>query len=216
MLSLAVFTEKWLGQRIDYDGAYGYQCVDIIKQYLDDCFGMKPGAWGHAKAYWENPHPEVLKKFSKISKTKTPQAGDIIVYTPTPQNSFGHIAIALSSSTMLDQNGGGEPGATGQARDKITKRNINFSRVYGYLRPKDVQFKDMPDKDDVNDFFALLKGLPGQTGVPTPAQVAKYTKDPWQSLAGDVSKTAVNAYREARKQLLTEAKPLDKGKYLVQ
>jgi hypothetical protein len=30
------FKNKWLGKRIDYDKAYGYQCVDLIKQYLDE------------------------------------------------------------------------------------------------------------------------------------------------------------------------------------
>ena len=31
------FKQKRLGKRIDYDKSYGYQCVDLIKQYLDEC-----------------------------------------------------------------------------------------------------------------------------------------------------------------------------------
>ena len=27
------FKENRLGKRIDYDKAYGYQCIDLIKQY---------------------------------------------------------------------------------------------------------------------------------------------------------------------------------------
>lgn len=65
-----------------------------------------------------------------------------------------------------------------------------------------------PDRDDVNDFFSLLKGLPGQIGVPTTAQVNSYTKQPWQVLAGDCVKTATNAYKEG-------AKPLPPGKWIA-
>lgn len=79
-----------------------------------------------------------------------------------------------------------------------------------------VQLPIMPDKDDVEDFFRLLKGLPGQTGVPTAAQIANYTKQTWQVLGGDVAKTAVNAYRQTKKLLDADAKPLVRGiKYIA-
>ena len=34
------FKEKWLWKRIDYDKSYGYQCVDLIKQYADEVLGL--------------------------------------------------------------------------------------------------------------------------------------------------------------------------------
>lgn len=39
---------KWIGKRVDYDGVYQYQCVDLTKQYLAEVYGMKPGAVGLA------------------------------------------------------------------------------------------------------------------------------------------------------------------------
>lgn len=34
------FKENRLGKAVDYDRCYGYQCVDLIKQYMDECLGM--------------------------------------------------------------------------------------------------------------------------------------------------------------------------------
>ena len=39
------FISKHLGKAMDYDGVSGVQCVDLIKYYLDEVFGIKPGAW---------------------------------------------------------------------------------------------------------------------------------------------------------------------------
>nr|DAD60511.1 MAG TPA: endolysin [Caudoviricetes sp.]DAE96057.1 MAG TPA: LYSK, ENDOLYSIN, PEPTIDOGLYCAN, PROTEASE [Caudoviricetes sp.] len=35
MRSWLKFKETWLDKRIDYDGTYGYQCVDLAKLYLE-------------------------------------------------------------------------------------------------------------------------------------------------------------------------------------
>ena len=44
------FRNEWLGRRIDYDGGYGFQCVDLAKLYLDKVVGLgKIGSLGDAK-----------------------------------------------------------------------------------------------------------------------------------------------------------------------
>ena len=48
------FIKKHLGKAMDYDGVSGVQCVDLAKYYLDEVFGIKAGAWGDARAYYEN------------------------------------------------------------------------------------------------------------------------------------------------------------------
>ena len=72
------FKNKWLGKRIDYDKAYGYQCVDLIKQYLDEVlwFGSVGSLW-NAK---DIPSTLVKKGFPKLWVTSLLQ-WEIIVRT---------------------------------------------------------------------------------------------------------------------------------------
>ena len=60
------FKNQWLGKRVDYDGVYLFQCVDLIKQYLAQLYGLKPGSWGDAKDYWLSTNPAILTKFDKV------------------------------------------------------------------------------------------------------------------------------------------------------
>lgn len=57
------FIKARVGKGIDYDGAYGVQCIDLIKKYLHDGWGLNPGAWGNAHAYYDNfnNRPELTK-----------------------------------------------------------------------------------------------------------------------------------------------------------
>lgn len=128
------FIQKWLGRRIDQDGAFGFQCVDLIKQYALEVFGFKPGAWGNAIDYWTNTNHPLLTKFSRIS-SQSPQKGDIVILNPTSTNRFGHIAIAVDASTMLEQNGATGDG-DGAGRDEVRLRTIPKARIAGILRPK--------------------------------------------------------------------------------
>ena len=48
------FINTYNGKGFDYDGVAQIQCVDLVKMYLDKVFGIKPGSWGDARAYYEN------------------------------------------------------------------------------------------------------------------------------------------------------------------
>lgn len=64
------FINEYSGKSFDYDGVSGVQCVDLIKMYLDKVFGIKPGAWGNAKDYFENFSNLPLKNyFTRIANT---------------------------------------------------------------------------------------------------------------------------------------------------
>lgn len=91
------FINAYNGKNFDYDGISGVQCVDLIKMYLDKVFGMKPGAWGNAKDYYENFNNLPLKSvFTRILNNASliPQKGDIVVWGKEVGNKYGHIAIA--------------------------------------------------------------------------------------------------------------------------
>ncbi len=129
-----------LGKGIDYDGAYGVQCVDLAKSYLKTVFGISPGSWGNAHCYYDNFNSiSALKSnFTRIAYTSgsKPQKGDIVVWsTKLSSSGCGHIAIASGTGTTsyfysYDQNWTGN-------HDVCTKIKHTYSCVLGYLRPKD-------------------------------------------------------------------------------
>lgn len=133
------FKAKWIGRRVDFDGVYGYQCIDLIKQYLLDVKGIKAGAWGNAIDYWYNTNPAVLKEFNRLSTNQARQ-GDIVILKGINGNPYGHIGIADGSSgiltvTILEQNGSSGNGS-GLGGDAIRTRAVPLWRVVGLLRPR--------------------------------------------------------------------------------
>lgn len=133
-MSLRAFEKRWLGKRTDADGVFGYQCVDLIKQYAKEELGMRPGAWGNAIDYWTNTRHPLLSKYTRV-KTQSPKRGDIVIFHGNSGNPYGHIAIATSTSTMLEQNGATGDG-DGRGGDEVRYRTIPKSRIAGVLRPK--------------------------------------------------------------------------------
>lgn len=76
------FRNKLLGKRVDYDNFAGYQCVDLIKVYLDSCLGMGTiGRIGNASDIRENHYSYFSDKWEKIPGTNNLMQGDIIIST---------------------------------------------------------------------------------------------------------------------------------------
>ena len=81
------FKEKWLWKRIDYDKSYGFQCVDLIKQYADEVLGLgKIWAIGNANKVQNS---STFKSFSKLWVKNLIQ-WDIRL---TTRWAYGHFAI---------------------------------------------------------------------------------------------------------------------------
>ena len=97
------FIKTYKGKSFDYDGVSGVQCVDLVKQYLNKVFGIKPGSWGNAKDYYENYNNNKTLKanFTRIANTPefVPKKGDIAVWGTGLGNKYGHIAIATGEGT---------------------------------------------------------------------------------------------------------------------
>lgn len=130
------FINTYNGRSFDYDGVAGVQCVDLVKMYLDKVFGIKAGAWGNAKDYYENFNNLPLRNsFTRIANTPSfvPQKGDIVVWGAGLGNTYGHIAIATGEGNTnqfysYDLNWGG----------KTVKRvQHNYKGFLGVLRPND-------------------------------------------------------------------------------
>lgn len=127
-----------LGTKIDFDGKYKNQCVDLIKAYEYYVLNIQPVACGDAWEYYAKyDNNAFLKKhFTKIKNTLNfvPLKGDIVVWN-TGYGRYGHVAIATGEGNKsffysYDQNKGGN-------FEPVQKVWHDYSYVYGVLRPKD-------------------------------------------------------------------------------
>lgn len=134
------FIKRHKGKAMDYDGAAGAQCVDLAKYYLNEVFGLKPGAWGDAHDYYDNFNSvsDLKNNFTRIANTPdfVPKKGDIVVWKSSlSSGGWGHIAIATGEGNTsyfysYDQNWTGR-------HDACTKIKHNYNHLAGVLRPKD-------------------------------------------------------------------------------
>ena len=114
-----------VGTPIDYDGAYGYQCVDLILAYYH-YLGVSTVS-GNAKDYATNTLPSGWTR----KKGGTPQKGDILVYSGTSSNENGHVAIYEEDKITYHQNFDKHSYV-----EKITyKYNSLDTPYWGYIRP---------------------------------------------------------------------------------
>lgn len=129
------FFLKYKGKHLDYDGAYGFQCVDVIKAYMDEVLGMVP-LKGNAVDYWRD-----IPGFQRIKNgiMKYPKPGDIIIWDKTNSNPYGHIAIVnwvrMRDFGCFEQNNPvGYPCMYGEH---------SYKGVLGWLRPM-TEKKEIP------------------------------------------------------------------------
>jgi len=92
---------NWLhnavGVSIDFDGAYGAQCVDLLKAYYD-YLGVGPHH-GNAQDYRYNPLPQGWQRIEGAD----PLPGDILIYVG---GTYGHVAVYESDYSTYHQNWG--------------------------------------------------------------------------------------------------------------
>lgn len=95
------FINKYINRKIDFDNAFGAQCVDVFRQYCKDVLNIPhTGAVEGAKDLflnYEKLHLEI-KYFDKIEFSYiSPRYGDVIVWGDTKSNRYGHVAIVVSN-----------------------------------------------------------------------------------------------------------------------
>lgn len=142
MSDITNFKTKWLGQRIDFDHTYGYQCVDLVRQYFYENYGLGDAAGGVGGAinYWNNTPRGVLSKFDRVDGSAA-RNGDVVILYGLPGNPYGHIGIGTGNINdtkveILEQNGSTGNGS-GVGPDAIRTRWVDRTRVAGLLRPKE-------------------------------------------------------------------------------
>ena len=137
-MTLEEFVKKYNGKKVDFDNAYGAQCVDLFRQYAKECLGIKEhtgpcATSGGAKdLFLDYDKMPVEKKYFTRSKSKAYQPGDVLIWDRTEKNQYGHVAIFLAylgnSVLVFQQNGITQAGAEIQV---WTRDNL-----LGYLRKR--------------------------------------------------------------------------------
>lgn len=131
-MSLEEFIKKYIGKKVDFDGAFGAQCVDLFRQYNKDVWGNPhTGAVEGAKDLFLN-YKKMPEEMKYLKTPKIPVIGDVVVFGPTAGNKYGHVAIIAGfvgeSFIVFEQDGLKQDGAKLNIRDKT-----NF---LGLLRKK--------------------------------------------------------------------------------
>lgn len=134
------YVKRYLGKKIDYDGVYGVQCVDLVNHYADKVLGIKGCFYGveYAKEIWLDryKYKNIYSNFDFIVpsyKQNELRLGDIGVRT---SGTAGHIFIVSRTNVYdkiyyYDENEGG-------THSGMTLREKPYNSLYvnGILRPK--------------------------------------------------------------------------------
>lgn len=136
-MTLTEFVDKYTGKKIDFDGRYGAQCVDVFRQYCKDVLDIPHtgGVVGASELYTKyEAMPLEQKYFNKLVYTgEKPEAGDVVIFGATKTNSYGHVAIVLDASTekitVFEQDGFKQDGAH--------IGSWSYARVLGFLRKRE-------------------------------------------------------------------------------
>lgn len=156
-MSYQSFKNKWLGKSVDFDRAYGKQCVDLIKQYIYEETNIKPGSWGNAINYWNAPNPQFLALYARVGSA---QAGDIIVLKPVdsaPSHANGHIGIYDSGSVAILEQNGSTGSGNGIGGNAIRVRTVPASRVVAIYRRKSTPAPvPTPSPAPTHPFYGLV------------------------------------------------------------
>lgn len=121
-MTLTQFIKKYLGTKVDYDGACGYQCVDLYRQYCKDVLHIEqtPAVDG-AKDIFENCGSCFKKIYEGVDADYS--KGDVLIYSGTDTNPYGHVCILVaiyntSNFIVLEQNGYTQNGVELKIRDR--------------------------------------------------------------------------------------------------
>lgn len=125
--------KNWIGKIVDYDKAYGYQCVDFARQHAKDMWKPIWTFWGSALNGWLTGKPFIGTKWERVVNTVTavPKEWDIVFLNKTPSNPYGHVAVAGEGCTgsklvLIEQNAGTGNG-DGKNGNKVTLREIKYN-----------------------------------------------------------------------------------------
>lgn len=119
-MNIADFLMRYANKKVDFDGVYGAQCVDLFRQYCKEVLEIPhTGSVVGAKDLYEKYDSLPLEK-KYFKKTKKAVPGDIAVYGATKTNKYGHVAIVVGvnddSNLVFEQDGFSQRGTEFKVR----------------------------------------------------------------------------------------------------
>jgi hypothetical protein len=162
-MKISEFFSKYENTRIDFDGYYGSQCVDLFNKYLVEVLDIKNPIqmFPVASAFQIWDYAKNNNLFERIENTPSgvPQEGDIIIFGKDNVFIHGHVGIFKSgnekSFISFDQNY-----PLGNDCSFITHDYLK-PKVIGWLRPKKFIKEDevitIPEKPNLDKLISLLK-----------------------------------------------------------
>ena len=144
-MTIDEFFTKHNGKYVDYDGRYGFQCVDLVRQYINEVLGWAPytalPTTGAAKNIFKNFPDGGNKYFQKIKNTPEgiPQKGDIVFFKtsywyPWLYGWAGHVEI-VSVAWLIGLNDFSQNWPSGSFCKFV---NRTYKNCLGWLRPRKV------------------------------------------------------------------------------
>lgn len=102
-MNLNEFINKYNGKFVDYDKKFGNQCVDLMRQYIKEVWGLNPYTAFPANKYAKymfNYYSVSLLKKTVNTPTGVPKPGDIIFWKTYPfvTGVAGHVGIVVSAN----------------------------------------------------------------------------------------------------------------------
>ena len=138
-MNLQEFVEKYKGRKVDFDGMYGAQCVDLARQYFKDVWELPKqpeGVVGAQDFYLKHNKRHLQRQMCDCvtyRKGMIPPEGAVVLFGATLTNQYGHIGICIKADeekiTLFEQDGFKQDGA------KISE--WAYSRVLGWLLKRD-------------------------------------------------------------------------------
>lgn len=129
-MNICEFFTKYCAHKVDFDGYYGAQCVDLFRQYCKDVLGIPhTGTVGGAKELYLNyDNLPLERQFFYRLNPSVYKLGDVVVWDGT----YGHVAIVVSSEgenlLVFEQDGFTQDGAKFSLRSR--------KNILGVLRCK--------------------------------------------------------------------------------
>jgi len=101
-MTLKDFVNKYMGKKVDFDGKYGAQCVDLARRFYCDVWELarQPESVTGAKDFANHEARPVQRQLCNFIKYKIgmmPREGAVIVFDASPANKYGHIGICVSA-----------------------------------------------------------------------------------------------------------------------
>ncbi len=129
------FLNKYNNKHVDYDNAYGGQCVDLFRMYAKEVLEIsQPRGVVGAKDFWKNyeSDPNLYNNFVRIKNTLSfvPKKGDVAIWY---NGAYGHIAICTGKGDtkffeVFEQN---------KPLESVCHiQRENYNGFYGVLRPR--------------------------------------------------------------------------------